>query len=221
MTNYGSPRSTKEPARISGNVVIAKVSGEVISVSGIVVIVSSVVIHTEVSGSWVSVSGSTVIAKTSGEVSQISGQAITVSGNWVNVSGATIIASISGQVVYVGESYVIQRDFGSSDSVIVSTMYVAPQPIIVDAANLNLASVPASVSGGVFTVEISTSSAVFPFIRDALDYRTYDYQTAKSICYYPNPALCVASGDIVIVKYENNTFECAESRVEVILRSKV
>lgn len=60
MTNYGSPRSTKEPARISGNVVIAKVSGEVISVSGIVVIVSSVVIHTEVSGSWVSVSGSAV-----------------------------------------------------------------------------------------------------------------------------------------------------------------
>lgn len=61
MTNLGSPRSTKEPARISGNVVIAKVSGEVISVSGIVIIVSSVVIHTEVSGSWVSVSGSTVV----------------------------------------------------------------------------------------------------------------------------------------------------------------
>ena len=40
MVNLGSPKSTKEPARISGNVVIAKVSGEVISVSGIVVIVS-------------------------------------------------------------------------------------------------------------------------------------------------------------------------------------
>ena len=58
MTNLGSPRSTKEPARISGNVVIAKISGETVLISNAVFIISSVVLN--ISGSWVSVSGSSV-----------------------------------------------------------------------------------------------------------------------------------------------------------------
>ena len=58
MTNLGSPRSTKEPARISGNVVIAKISGETVLISNTVFIISSVVLN--ISGSWVSVSGSSV-----------------------------------------------------------------------------------------------------------------------------------------------------------------
>jgi len=182
-------------------------SGTSVSVSGSVV---------EVSGDIVLISGQSVYAYISGGsiTASVSGQPV-----FAYISGGSITASVSGQVVYVGENYIIQRDMGSSLSVSVATSYIAQQPLVVDAVNLNISALPASVTSGVLTVDISTSSAVFPFVRDAFVYYTSKQQTAKSICYYPDPKLCVASGDIVSVKYNNNTSECAEARIEIILRS--
>ena len=194
------------------------VSGSIVEVSGDIVLISGQSVYAYISGGSItaSVSGQAVYAYISGGdiTASVSGQSV-----FVYVSGGSITASISGQVVYVGENYIIQRDMGSSLSVSVSTSYIAQKPLVVDAVNLNIATLPPSVSGGVLTVDINTSSAVFPFVRDAFVYYTSKQQTAKSICYYPDPQLCVASGDIVNVKYNNNTSECAEARIEIILRS--
>jgi hypothetical protein len=200
-------------------------SGTPVAISGAVLEISGDVV--QISGQPVKVSGESVFVYISGgtltATADISGQSV-----YVYISGGTVTATadisgqvvdISGQTVYVGESYTIQRNLGSSQSVVVATTYVAPQPTIVDAVNLNIASLPATVSSGTLSVEILTSSALFPFVRNSLDYRTTNKPTAKSICYYPNPQLCIASGDIVNVKYINNTSEYAEARIEIILRS--
>ena len=195
-------------------------SGTPVSISGAVLEISGDVVQVSGQSVFVYISGGTLTA-----TADISGQSVvtSVSGDsvFVYISGGTVTATadISGQTVYVGESYTIQRDTGSNQSVIVATTYVAPQPTIVDAVNLNIASLPATVSSGTLSVEILTSSAIFPFVRNSLDYRTTNKPTAKSICYYPNPQLCIASGDIVNVKYINNTSEYAEARIEIILRS--
>jgi hypothetical protein len=205
MSNLGSPKTSKEHARISGNVVITTIdmSGTVLNAN-----VSGQILYVATSGNTLQVDGSF----------SISGSAV-----FAYISGGTITAStdISGQVVRVGETFITQRNLGSSQSVIVSTSYTSQTPTTVDVVNLNLAASPASVSGGLFEVDVLTSSASFPFVRNALYYKTCDYPTAKSICYYPDAPLVVASGDIISVKYTNNTIEFAEARIEMILTYKV
>jgi hypothetical protein len=122
MTNLGSPKSTKEPARISGNVVIARISGETVLVSGIVIVISSAVIQAEISGDWVNISGAavnvsgSVITVASGTTYLASGQAMSVSGNWVSTSGSVVsLASgttyiASGQAVAVPNLPTIMND---------------------------------------------------------------------------------------------------------------
>lgn len=195
-------------------------SGTPVAISGAVLEISGDVVQVSGQSVFVYISGGTLTA-----TADISGQAVFVyiSGGTVtataDISGQVVVAEISGQIVYVGETYKIYRNQGSNQSVVVSTTYVAPQPTIVDAVNLNISALPATVSSGTLSVEILTSSALFPFVRNSLDYRTTNKPTAKSICYYPNPQLCIASGDIVNVKYINNTSEYAEARIEIILRS--
>jgi len=96
--------------KVSGQTVIAKVSGQVVVVeSGLYVMgdISGQIVY--VSGQPVKVSGQTVIAKVSGQVvvvesglyvmGDISGQIVYVSGQPVKVSGQTVITSVSGNVV--------------------------------------------------------------------------------------------------------------------------
>jgi lipopolysaccharide export system protein LptA len=126
MTNLGSPKSTKEHARISGNVVIAtatlasgayltsaqivSVSGNVVQVAGGVTIsgdavtISGNVVYVYISGGTfcMDISGQTMLI--SGTVDVImqsgayfaSGQIVTVSGNWVDISGNSVFVYISG-----------------------------------------------------------------------------------------------------------------------------
>lgn len=205
MTNLGSPRTSKEHARISGNVVITTID------------MSGTVLNANVSGQILYVATSGHSLRVDGNFS-ISGSAV-----FAYISGGTITATadISGQVVRIGETFITRRDLGSSTSVVVSTSYTSPTPTTVDVVNLNLAPLPVLVSGGVLEVNVLTSSSIFPFVRNALYYKTCENPTAKSICYYPDSPLVVASGDIVSVKYTNVTFEFAESRVEMILTYKV
>ena len=211
MTNLGSPKTAKEHARISGNVVITDISLSGISVT---VSVSGQPVYISTSGSAIQVSGT--VSVTSGTGVRISGESV-----FAYISGGSFQANVSGQVVYVGETCTIQRDLGSNQSVIVGTMYIAPQPIKIDVINLNLATAPVTVISGIFRMEILTSASVFPFVRTAFDYRTRDYPNAKSICYYPDPPMQASSGDIITLKYTNNTSEYAEARVEVIMKNIV
>ena len=94
-------------AKVSGETIIAKISGEklfAITASGDYVVVSGEVIS-KVSGETVigKISGETVIAKVSGEtvIAKISGETLIakISGEVVKISGETVIAKISGETV--------------------------------------------------------------------------------------------------------------------------
>lgn len=90
-----------QAVKISGQTVIAKVSGQIVYVSGQPVKISgqTVVAETSVSGNIVYVSGQPV--KVSGQtvVAKVSGQIVYVSGQPVKVSGQTVIAKVSGEIV--------------------------------------------------------------------------------------------------------------------------
>ena len=212
MANYGSPNASKDNLRISGNVVIAGL--EVISGVNITVQVSGEVVYVNTSGTTVQVSGT---------VSVVSGTGVAISGQsvYAYISGGSVNASISGDVVYVGEMFSVVKNLGSSASTLVSVSYTAIQPTVLNTANLNLAASPSTVYSGTLTISVVTSSTTFPFVRTLMEYNMLDNPTAKSISYYPDSPLLVASGDVISIIYANNTVECAESRVEMILQPKM
>lgn len=93
-------------AKISGESLIATVSGQPIKVSGEVVQISGQAVTAKVSGE-------TMIAKVSGEtiIAKVSGETVTakVSGEVVKISGETVTAKVSGEVVKVsGETISIE-----------------------------------------------------------------------------------------------------------------
>jgi hypothetical protein len=99
------PRATATTRRaaISGDIVISKVSGEIVQVSGQIVQVASgaylasgiyvvTAVTTNISGQ--------VVWVASGEIHVVSGQVVAkVSGEVVNVSGETVVSKVSGEVV--------------------------------------------------------------------------------------------------------------------------
>jgi hypothetical protein len=110
--------ATTRRAAISGDTVIAKVSGEVIAISGETVIakISGETVVAEVSGQAIRVSGETIIAKVSGEVVDIkvpteikTGSTRTLSdasGGEVLHSGAVVSVTVKALSANSGDIYV-------------------------------------------------------------------------------------------------------------------
>jgi len=166
-------------AKISGETIIAKVSGEVVQISGQAV---------SVSGNVVKVSGETVIAKVSGEtlIAKVSGETVvtTISGNVVGISGETVIAKISGEVVTAkvsGETIVTSV----SGNVVIAK--VSGQTVIVQSGSYVMADISGQVvqvSGQIVTAKVSGE--------------TVSIQTPTMLKTGPVRTLISASGGVVL-----------------------
>jgi hypothetical protein len=102
------PITRSDKVLVSGETLIAKISGEVVQVSGQVLVAS-------ISGETVlsKISGETLIAKISGETVKAltSGDVALISGQTVRISGETVIGKVSGEAVKIsGEAVKISGE---------------------------------------------------------------------------------------------------------------
>lgn len=141
----------------SGEIAIAKISGETVTVSnlsGINVIantsgstvigkISGETVSTTISGNVVNVSGNAV--RISGGVVQISGQVVNTSGGVSKISGETVISKISGETIIAqisGQTVVTNIDLSG--------------------VTLNVDNVSADISGQTVVAEVSGQLISFP-----------------------------------------------------------
>lgn len=182
MSNTGSPRSTKEHARISGNVVITTIS------------LSGVVLNVSVSGQPV----------------YVSGQPVTVSGQpvFVYISGGTITAAtdISGQSVYTTPSHVVTQALATGSGA-VNLTYTASSPkrAVVDCITYHATSGTTTSSELTVTLQYGgTSSAFFT--------KLFSLNMAKDVVtdiyWIPQTEVWLVSGDAVNMSFPN-TDACA------------
>jgi len=182
MTNTGSPKSTKEHARISGNVVITTIS------------LSGVVLNVSVSGQPV----------------YVSGQPVTVSGQpvFVYISGGTITAAtdISGQSVFTVPSHVVTQALATGSGV-VNLTYTAssPERAVVDCITYHATSGTTTSSELKVTLQYGgTSSAFFT--------KLFSLNMAKDVVtdiyWIPQTEVWLVSGDAINMSFPN-TDSCA------------
>ncbi len=151
-------------ARISGQTVISKISGQAVSIIGgvnvsgatIIARVSGQTVISKISGAQVAVTGTVIISGTI--VSRISGQSVKISGQTVylagtpaiGISGAAVIAKISGQTVVAktsGQTH-ISKISGQAVSII-GGVNVSGATII---ARVSGQRVETSISGNVLNI---------------------------------------------------------------------
>ncbi len=187
-------------ARISGQTVIAKISGEAVRISGQLVPISGA-IYAEVSGQVVArISGQTVISKVSGEALRISGQMVglmsgqrvigQISGQLIPISGA-IYAEVSGQVI---------AKISGQRIVISNLEFVTPGQISVSGNSVLVSGEAVRISGQL----VAVSGRIDLMVPNLIRTRDFLVPTAGSGGTALDSGVCVSvtikslSGDVLI-----------------------
>ena len=180
MTNLGSAKPRIDGARISGNYVVAEISGEFVFV-----ITSGLQLWCDVSG-----------------------DPVTISGNYVTwSSGLPVSTSISGQYVELqsGQNFVVEawtpHEVHATDSGNIAVYYSGTAPYHLENVTCKFASLPYG-SGNEFKVSLyPPQGALYNTVLYAVDPH---YESATSILVtadsYP---YMLMSGDVVAVTYTN------------------
>lgn len=177
MTNQGSSRSTKEHARISGNVVITTIS------------LSGISINVSVSGQPVSISGQSV---------SVSGQPIFV---YISGGSLTATADISGQTVFTVPSYsIVQALATGSGSINLTYTASTPSRSVVDCITYHATS--GTTTSSELTVVLQyggTSSSYFTKLLSV----DMGKDVVSDIFWIPQAEVWLVSGDAVNMTFSN------------------